>query len=67
MVQKIKQIKINLLDSQEIQMPSVARFRGITIYIYTEQGAPHRLPHFHVYYAEYLANLSSEILFEMSF
>ncbi|MCB9078479.1 MAG: DUF4160 domain-containing protein [Anaerolineaceae bacterium] len=39
-------------------MPSIAHFRGITIYIYTEQGAPHRLPHFHAYYGEYLASFT---------
>ena len=39
-------------------MPSIARFRGITIYIYTERDAPHRLPHFHAYYAEYLASFT---------
>ena len=39
-------------------MPSIARFRGITIYIYTERNAPHQLPHFHVYYGEYLASFS---------
>jgi hypothetical protein len=41
-------------------MPSIARFRGITIYIYTERDAPHRLPHFHAYYGEYLASFSIE-------
>lgn len=39
-------------------MPSIARFRGITIYIYTERDAPHRLPHFHAYYGEYLAGFA---------
>ncbi len=39
-------------------MPSIAHFRGITIYIYAERDAPHRLPHFHVYYGEYLASFS---------
>jgi hypothetical protein len=38
-------------------MPSIARFRGITIYIYTEAGQ-HRLPHFHAYYGEYLASFA---------
>jgi hypothetical protein len=37
-------------------MPSIARFQGITIYMYTERDAPHRLPHFHAYYGEYLAS-----------
>jgi hypothetical protein len=39
-------------------MPSVSRFQGITIYIYTEGDAPHRLPHFHAYYNEYLASFA---------
>jgi hypothetical protein len=38
-------------------MPSIARFRGITIYMYTEAGL-HRLPHFHAYYGEYLASVA---------
>lgn len=39
-------------------MPSVAHFRGITIYIYTEPHAPHRLPHFHAYYGEYVSSFA---------
>ena len=39
-------------------MPSISRFRGISIYIYTERNAPHHLPHFHVYYGEYLASFA---------
>lgn len=39
-------------------MPSIARFRGITIYIYTETNAPHHLAHFHAYYGEYLASFA---------
>ena len=39
-------------------MPSIARFRGITIYMYTETNAPHRLAHFHAYYGEYLASFA---------
>ncbi len=39
-------------------MPSISRFRGITIYIYTEGNAPHHLPHFHVYYGEYMASFA---------
>ena len=39
-------------------MPSIARFRGITIYMYTEGDAPHRLPHFHAYYGEYMASFT---------
>lgn len=38
-------------------MPSISRFRGITIYMYTEAGV-HRLPHFHAYYGEYLASFA---------
>jgi hypothetical protein len=38
-------------------MPSIARFRGISIYMYTEYDV-HRLPHFHVYYGEYQASFS---------
>lgn len=38
-------------------MPSIARFRGITIYMYTEPDI-HRLPHFHAYYAEHLASFT---------
>jgi hypothetical protein len=38
-------------------MPSIAHFRGITIYVYTEAGV-HRLPHFHAYYGEYLASFA---------
>lgn len=39
-------------------MPGVARFQGITIYMYTERDAPHRLPHFHAYYGEHLASFA---------
>ena len=39
-------------------MPSISRFRGISIYMYTERGVPHRLPHFHAYYGEYLASFA---------
>lgn len=39
-------------------MPSISRFRGITIYMYTEREAPHRLPHFHAYYGEYMATFA---------
>jgi hypothetical protein len=34
-------------------MPTIANFQGLAIYIYMERDAPHRLPHFHVYYGEY--------------
>ena len=37
-------------------MPSLALFQGIAIYMYTEQDAPHRLPHFHAYYGEFVAS-----------
>jgi hypothetical protein len=39
-------------------MPVIARFQGISIYIYTERDAPHRLPHFHAYYGEHLASFA---------
>lgn len=39
-------------------MPSIAAFQGITIYIYTERDAPHRLAHFHAYYGEHVASFS---------
>jgi hypothetical protein len=39
-------------------MPSIAHFRGISIYMYTERDAPHRLPHFHAYYGEYMASFA---------
>jgi hypothetical protein len=39
-------------------MPVISRFQGITVYLYTERDAPHRLPHFHVYYGEYLASFA---------
>lgn len=39
-------------------MPTIAQFRGISIYMFMEIGQPHRLPHFHVYYGEYVASIS---------
>lgn len=39
-------------------MPSIASFQGITIYMYTERDAPHHLPHFHAYYAEFIASFA---------
>lgn len=39
-------------------MPSIALFRGISIYIYSEVGQPHRLPHFHAFYGEYVASIA---------
>jgi hypothetical protein len=35
-----------------MNMPSIAHFRGISIYMYTERDTPHRLPHFHAYHGE---------------
>lgn len=40
-------------------MPSIAFFQGITIYMYTEGGAPHHLPHFHAPYAEFVATIAT--------
>jgi hypothetical protein len=37
-------------------MPVISRFQGIAIYLYIERDVPHRLPHFHAYYAEYQAS-----------
>lgn len=39
-------------------MPSISHFRGITVYMYTERDVPHRLPHFHAYYGEYMATFA---------
>lgn len=39
-------------------MPLISQFRGISIYMYAELGAPHRLPHFHAYYGEYAATFT---------
>ncbi|NJR53069.1 MAG: DUF4160 domain-containing protein [Leptolyngbyaceae cyanobacterium CSU_1_3] len=39
-------------------MPLIAQFRGISVYMYTEPNAPHHLPHFHTYYAEYAATFT---------
>lgn len=39
-------------------MPSISSFRGITIYMYTEPAAPHRLPQFHAHYGEYSATIA---------
>jgi len=39
-------------------VPSISHFQGITIYVYTEREAPHRLPHFHAYYGEYTATFA---------
>ncbi len=36
-------------------MPELTRFFGIIIRMYAEPGAPHHLPHFHVYYQNYAA------------
>lgn len=39
-------------------MPTIATFRGISIYIFSEVGRPHQLPHFHAYYGEYVASIA---------
>jgi Domain of unknown function (DUF4160) len=39
-------------------MPCISQFRGISIYMYTEPGARHRLPHFHAHYAEFMASFA---------
>lgn len=39
-------------------MPLISQFRGISVYMYTERDAVHHLPHFHVYYGEYLASFA---------
>ena len=39
-------------------MPLISLFRGISIYIYSEPDAPHRLPHFHAYYGEHAATFT---------
>ena len=39
-------------------MPIISQFRGISIYLYTERDAPHRLPLFHAYYGEYVATFA---------
>ncbi len=39
-------------------MPLIASFQGINIYMYTEVDTPHHLPHFHAYYAEFIASFS---------
>jgi hypothetical protein len=39
-------------------MPAISSFQGITIYMYTERDAPHRLPHFHAYYGEFSASFA---------
>jgi hypothetical protein len=36
-----------------ILMPIVSQFYGILIYIYSEIGGKHKLPHFHAKYAEF--------------
>jgi hypothetical protein len=39
-------------------MPTIALFRGISIYMFTEIGQPHFMPHFHAYYGEYAASIA---------
>ena len=36
-------------------MPEISRFFGIVVRMYAEPGAPHHLPHFHVYYQNHSA------------
>jgi hypothetical protein len=36
-------------------MPELSRFFGIIIRMYAELGAPHHVPHFHVYYQDEVA------------
>lgn len=36
-------------------MPTISRFFGILIRIFTETGIQHHTPHIHVYYQEYSA------------
>jgi hypothetical protein len=39
-------------------VPCISQFQGISVYLYTEPNAPHRLPHFHAYYAEFAASVA---------
>lgn len=39
-------------------MPILSQFRGISIYMYSEPDARHRLPHFHAYYGEHAATFA---------
>lgn len=39
-------------------MPILSQFRGISIYMYSEPGVQHRLPHFHAYYGEHAATFA---------
>lgn len=41
-------------------MPLLARFHGISIYMYDERGGKHGLPHYHAIYGEYEASLAIE-------
>ncbi len=47
-------------------MPELARFFGIIIRMYAEPGAPHHVPHFHVYYQNYAAVYSIDPIEMMS-
>jgi len=48
-------------------MPELARFLGIIITIYMEIGAPHQVPHFHVYSDnEYQASYSIEPIAQLA-
>ncbi len=39
----------------EDALPELTRFFGIIVRMYAEPGEPHHLPHFHVYYQNYVA------------
>ena len=39
-------------------MPELARFYGIVIQMFREQGAPHHEPHFHATFGEHVAVFS---------
>jgi hypothetical protein len=41
-------------------LPSIARFHGMTVYIYSEPDEPHHHVHFHVRYNEYEASFAIE-------
>ncbi|MBX3053786.1 MAG: DUF4160 domain-containing protein [Caldilineaceae bacterium] len=43
-------------------MPSIARFHGLIVYMYTEYDEVHHLPHFHMRYAELWASFSLDPL-----
>lgn len=43
-------------------MPEISRFYGIVIHMYSEQGAPHHLPHFHARYQKWKATFAIDSL-----